>query len=98
VASGPARTREKSATTIPLNGATAPELFVTPIQEHDTRTLMREGVAAPAGGANVTVTTDQEIERPTTAAPTRPRPQLWRLNVLGPVELCYDGRVVEVPG
>src|SRR5690242_6112546 len=59
---------------------------------------MREGVAAPAGGANVTVTTDQEIERPATAAPTRPRPQLWRLNVLGPVELCYDGRVVEVSG
>jgi DNA-binding SARP family transcriptional activator len=59
---------------------------------------MREGVAAPAGGANVTVTTDQEIERPTTAAATRPRPQLWRLNVLGPVELCYDGRVVDVSG
>ena len=60
-------------------------------------------MAAPAGGANMPVTTepvttDHETERPAPAAATRPRPQLWRLNVLGPVELCYDGRVVEVSG
>ena len=41
--------------------------------------------------------TSLDVALQTASAPTVGA-RSWRLNVLGPVELCYDGRPVEVSG
>ena len=58
------------------------------------------GAAGPARAASAAEAgpTGDMVE-PEPAGPPLPRgPEAWRLNVLGPVELCYDSRPVAVAG
>ena len=52
-----------------------------------------EGVSCPDPSGHVPMTTTEERPAARTAVDGA-----WRLNVLGPVELCYDGVPVEVAG
>jgi len=54
---------------------------------------------APATDPSVVATPAARVNPPATAPLARgQRPDPWRLHVLGPVELSYDGRPVEVAG
>src|SRR5258705_607420 len=58
----------------------------------DTVTRIEPGDAQPTGGPSVPAAPAGEPSRPARAA------QAWRLNVLGPVELCFDTSPVQVTG
>ena len=63
------------------------------------RNPMRGTSMLAVAEAGATPDTDESTTAPpTVTGPGRSPAHGWRLNVLGPVELCYDGRPVDVTG